>query len=119
MHKIIARSFILVISISISIVTVAQNKMDFEEYEPISTLKVKQHIVTKAKFPFIDVHNHQWDMPTQNLPELVKKMDALNMQIMVNLSGRSYKESSGQRNGFFDVNDFSYLKRSIDNATKN
>lgn len=96
----------------------AQNKMDFEEYEPTPTLKVKQHPVTKAKFPFIDVHNHQWSMPTQNLPELAKKMDALNMQMMVNLSGRSYKESSG-RNGFFDVNDFDYLKRSIDNASKN
>ncbi len=70
--------------------------------------------VIKAKFPFIDVHNHQWDMPTQNLSELLLKMDTLNMQVMVNLSGRSYKESTG-RNGFFDVNDFDYLKTSIDN----
>jgi len=97
----------------------AQSQMGFEEYEPVSTLKVKQHIVTRAKFPFIDVHNHQWEMPNQNLPELTKQMDALNMQVMVNLSGRSYKENNQQRNGFFDVNDFSYLKRSIDNANNN
>jgi predicted TIM-barrel fold metal-dependent hydrolase len=44
-------------------------------------------------------------------------MDSLNMQVMVNLSGRSYKESSG-RNGFFDVNGFEYLKSSIDNINR-
>jgi len=97
----------------------AQTQMGFEEYDPISMLKVKEHVVTKAKFPFIDVHNHQWSMPDQNLPELIKKMDALNMKIMVNLSGRSYKESGQQRNGFFDVNNFDYLKRSIDNVNRN
>ena len=119
MYKKIARSFILLMAVCSCIVTLAQSKMDFEEYEPISTLKVKQHPVTKAKFPFIDVHNHQWGMPDQNLIDLTKKMDALNMQIMVNLSGRSYKEGGQQRNGFFDVNNFDYLKRSIDNANTN
>jgi uncharacterized protein len=95
----------------------AQTTIGFEEYEPVSTLKVKEHKVTKARFPFIDVHNHQWEMPTQDLTALLTKMDSLNMQVMVNLSGRSYKESTG-RNGFFDVNDFSYLKGSIDNINK-
>lgn len=108
------KSVIVYLLILISISACAQNKMDFEEYEPPSTLKVKQHIVTKAKFPFIDVHNHQWSMPSQNLNALLKQMDALNMKVMVNLSGRSYKQSNG-RNGFFDVNDFDYLKKSIDN----
>lgn len=91
-----------------------QTTMGFEEYDPVSTLKVKEHKVVKAKFPFIDVHNHQWDMPGQNLQALLSKMDSLNMQVMVNLSGRSYKETSG-RNGFFDVKDYDYLKNSIDN----
>jgi uncharacterized protein len=63
-------------------------KMDFEEYEPPSTLVVPEHRIAKAKFPFIDVHNHQFSMPTQDLNDLVKKMDELNMQVMVNLSGR-------------------------------
>ncbi len=61
--------------------------MDVEEYEPISTLKVPEHLLTKAKFPFIDVHNHQFTMPIQNLEKLVKDMDELNMAVMVNLSG--------------------------------
>ncbi len=93
----------------------SQATMGFEEYEPASTLKVKEHTLVRAKFPFIDVHNHQWGMPQQNLPELLRQMDSLNMQVMVNLSGRSYKESGNQRNGFFDVQDGDYLKASIDN----
>lgn len=61
--------------------------MDVEEYEPISTLKVPEHKPTHAKYPFIDVHNHQWVMPVQNLDKLVTEMDSLNMGVMVNLSG--------------------------------
>ena len=61
--------------------------MDIEEYSPVSTLKVPEHTLTRAKFPFIDVHNHQFTMPVQNLDKLVKEMDELNMKVMVNLSG--------------------------------
>ena len=63
------------------------NVMDVEEYEPISTLIVEATPITKAKYPFIDVHNHQWIMPIQDLDELVTEMDTLNMGLMVNLSG--------------------------------
>ena len=62
--------------------------LGFEEYDPVSTLKVEEHKVQRAKFPFIDVHNHQYQMPTQDLKFLVAQMDSLNMGIMVNLSGR-------------------------------
>jgi uncharacterized protein len=63
-------------------------KMDFEDYDPPSTLVVPEHKLTKAKFPFIDVHNHQFGMPTQDLNALLAEMDKLNMVVMVNLSGR-------------------------------
>ena len=63
------------------------NVMDVEEYEPISTLVVPETKLTKAKYPFIDVHNHQWVMPIQDLDKLVREMDSLNMGVMVNLSG--------------------------------
>ena len=63
------------------------NVMDVEEYEPVSTLKTPQHLLRHAKFPFIDVHNHQWTMPIQNLGKLVTEMDSLHMGVMVNLSG--------------------------------
>jgi predicted TIM-barrel fold metal-dependent hydrolase len=64
-------------------------KMDFEKYDPVSTLVVPEHPVRKSKFPFVDVHNHQWGMDNQDLTALSKQMDALNMAVMVNLSGGS------------------------------
>jgi predicted TIM-barrel fold metal-dependent hydrolase len=87
-------------------------RMDFETYEPKSTLVVPQHLITHAKFPFFDVHNHQWDVPNQDLSELFSEMDKLNMAVMNNLSGKSYKQSSG-RNGGFDVQGNDYLVRSL------
>ena len=66
-----------------------QAGMDFETYNPKSTLIVPEHLLTKAKYPFIDVHNHQWDMSTGKLKELVTDMDKLNLQVMVNLSGNN------------------------------
>jgi len=86
--------------------------MDFETYEPKSTLVVPQHIITHAKFPFFDVHNHQWDVPTQDLPGLFSEMDKLNMAVMNNLSGKSYRQTAG-RNGDFDVQGNEYLVRSL------
>ena len=60
----------------------------FHEYDPPSTLVVPATDVTRAKYAFVDVHNHQWQMPTQDLAQLTSEMDALNMAVMVNLSGR-------------------------------
>lgn len=80
---------------------VAQN-MGFEEYNPKSTLVVPENPVDKAKFTFIDVHSHQFNMASQNLSELIQDMDALNMGVMVNLSGGS---GSGLRDMLKNVND--------------
>jgi len=63
--------------------------LSFEEYNPTSTLAVEGAPVLKAKFPFIDVHGHQYRMAEQDLGPVVAAMDTLNMGIMVNLSGRS------------------------------
>ncbi len=66
--------------------------LGFEEYDPISTLKVEEHPLKRAKYPFIDVHNHQPQMPTQDLRLLLSRMDTLNLRIMVNLSGRGWSQ---------------------------
>jgi predicted TIM-barrel fold metal-dependent hydrolase len=79
------------------------NLMDIEEYSPKSTLIVPEHTVKRSKYPFIDVHNHQFDMPIKNLPKLVSEMDSLNMAFMINLSG------------FRGL----YLRKSLQNIKKN
>lgn len=92
----------------------AKKTIDFETYNPPSSLKVAAHPESRSKFPFIDVHNHQFNMGSQDLPYLLRQMDSLNMTIMVNLSGRGFRNN----NGVFDVNDHQYLVNAIENGRK-
>jgi predicted TIM-barrel fold metal-dependent hydrolase len=79
--------FMGIIYWAIGMIQYRLNVMDIEEYDPVSTLKVPEHKLTRSKYPFIDVHNHQFTMPIQDLDKLVGEMDSLNMAVMVNLSG--------------------------------
>ena len=71
MHKFILSSLLFCISF-----WAGAQEMSFEEYNPVSTLKVPENLVKKAKYPFVDIHGHQWRMATQNLDELTAQMDA-------------------------------------------
>lgn len=64
--------------------------MYWEEYNPKSTLVVPENVVTSARYPFVDVHAHQFRAATlsgQQVDDLLAAMDGLNMATMVNLSG--------------------------------
>ena len=76
----------LVILFLCSVALVAQS-MSIEEYNPKSTLVAPQHLLTRAKYPFIDVHNHQYGLTPDKVDKLVADMDGINLRIMVNLSG--------------------------------
>jgi len=83
--------FLLLLVFSLPLVAQAQ-EMQWEDYEPRSTLVVPEHPVTQAKFPFVDAHAHQWrigEMSQADMDQLVAEMDAMNMAVMVNLSGGS------------------------------
>ncbi len=72
---------------------IAAQEMSFEEYEPRSTLKVPENRVTRALFPFLDVHNHiNGAITPERIDQIVQDMDALNMAVFVDLSG-----GNGQR----------------------
>jgi len=63
---------------------------NIREYKPHSTLVVPQHPVPRAKFPVIDIHSHQpAPISEQQFETLVKSMDPLNLQLLVNASGVS------------------------------
>ena len=104
-----------------------KNLMDIEEYSPKSTLVVPQTEIQKAKYPFIDVHNHQFDMPLKNLSKLTAEMDSLNMAFMINLSGfrglylkqslKNVKENAPTRFGLFVNVDFEAID-DVDFATE-
>ncbi|MCG8467113.1 MAG: amidohydrolase [Gemmatimonadetes bacterium] len=64
--------------------------MTVEDYDPRSTLVVPGSPVPRAAFPFVDVHLHlRGTMPREELDQLVRDMDALNLAVGVNLSGGS------------------------------
>ena len=71
--------------------------MTLEEYEPRSMLVTPQTVVRRAKFPFVDIHGHQnLTMGDAELAALVRQMDAMNMRVMNNLSGRSGERLAAQ-----------------------
>jgi predicted TIM-barrel fold metal-dependent hydrolase len=77
----------------ISPFTLFAQELSFEDYNPPSTLVVPQHPVTRAKFPFIAIHSHQWNVTQETVNRLVREMDEINMGVMVNLSGRGFARS--------------------------
>jgi predicted TIM-barrel fold metal-dependent hydrolase len=58
------------------------------DYRPKSTVVADDHPVPRAKYPLVDIHNHQ-NVNAENVERLIKEMDELNMRVMVNLSGGS------------------------------
>ena len=71
--------------------TLTAQTLTIEEYQPRSTLVVAEHPVPRAKFPVIDVHSHTPERNAEGggFEGLLKEMDALNLRVLVNLSGRN------------------------------
>jgi len=58
------------------------------DYRPRTTVVADEHLVPRAKFPVIDVHSHV-AITSENIDRMIEQMDALNLRVMVNLSGGS------------------------------
>ncbi len=99
---------ILITAFVVSVSAQSETRMDFESYDPPSSLVVPQHTYTRAKFPFIDTHSHHFQMATQDLTKLMRQMDSLNMGIIVNLSGRN---SEALKSMMDNVKKYGYEKR--------
>ena len=100
-----------VVYFSVDLIQEKNNLMDIEEYNPTSSLVVEQNPKDHSKFPFVDVHSHQWKMPVMDLSDLVADMDSLNMGYMINLSGSGFGTFAGNQ----DLMDVS-LTKSIENV---
>ena len=109
-----ALGFVFVITLfvyyAIDTVQYKNNIMSFEDYDPPSSLKVEGKVIKKAKFKFIDVHSHLWNMPLMDLDELVAEMDEINMGHIVNLSGSGFGPQAAK-----DI----YFDKSTENVNKN
>jgi len=110
--------FVIIISalsyFSIGILQEKYQLMDIEEYSPISTLKVPVNKLYRSKFPFVDIHSHQFDMPVKDLSKLVVEMDSLNMAFLINLSGSGFAAFAGNQK-LMDLN----LSKSLKNVKEN
>lgn len=63
-------------------------ELTVEQWTPRSTLVTEAHPVPKAKYPVIDVHSHhRVNLSGAQLDKIIGEMDALNLQVLVNLSG--------------------------------
>ncbi len=98
---------------SIDILQKKNNLMDIEEYSPKSSLVIDENPRSSAKFPFVDVHSHQWKMPVMDFTNLVAEMDSLNMGYMINLSGSGFAAFAGNQN-LMDIT----LTESLENIKK-
>jgi uncharacterized protein len=58
------------------------------DYRPKSTVVAVDHPVPRAKFPVVDIHSHL-EITPQNIEQTIAEMEALNLRVLVNLSGRS------------------------------
>jgi predicted TIM-barrel fold metal-dependent hydrolase len=56
------------------------------DYRPRSTVVADEHPVPRAKYPVVDIHSHQ-NINAESVAGLLKEMDALNLRVLVNLSG--------------------------------
>jgi predicted TIM-barrel fold metal-dependent hydrolase len=108
------RFFTVLFFICMTLQAQSEESISFEDYNPPSTLVVSENVTTHSKYPFVDVHNHQWDIPEQDLEELLADMDKLNMAVMVNLSGRSFRRTEKG----FGHQGVDYLKASVDRIKK-
>src|ERR671911_2659721 len=73
-------------ALAASAAVVAQD-LSIREYKPKSTLVVPAHPTPRAKYPVIDIHNHLQNLTTDVWKQVVQEMDALNLRLLVNLSG--------------------------------
>jgi predicted TIM-barrel fold metal-dependent hydrolase len=111
---------VVLLGLAVSVVGQAQRRgarpanepaLTVEEYTPRSTLVVDEHPVPRAKFPVVDVHSHhrpgfsdaRWD-------EIIGEMDALNLQVLVNLSGGS---GAGLERGLRTIADSAHSDRMV------
>jgi len=90
--KVLASIAILTLALyfAFDLIQKKENIMSFEDYNPSSSLVVPENKIYKSKYPFIDVHNHQFKMGDIILSRLVKQMDSMNMAYLINLSGSGW-----------------------------
>jgi predicted TIM-barrel fold metal-dependent hydrolase len=113
----LTRTLVMALLVSGSVFAAEPDLPLFYEYDPPSTLVVPENPVLRAKYPFVDVHNHQFQMAEQDLSSVTAEMDKLNMAVMVNLSGRGFRRiQAADGSTRYGLKDSENLQRAVANA---
>ena len=69
------------------------------DYRPRNTLVRTETPVPKAKYPAVDIHSHTGPTP-ETIERLITEMDAMNLRVLVNLSGGADPAAIKQKTDF-------------------
>lgn len=60
-----------------------------DEFRPEQSLRADEHLLTRAKYPCVNVHTHPFKLSDGELAEMVADMDAANIAVSVSLDGQA------------------------------
>ena len=80
----------------------AEVDLRLSDFAPRSMLSVPRHNIARAKFPVIDYHNH---LDAQDPENVLRVMDACNVEKVVNITMRVGDEAFGIHKKFKDASD--------------
>ena len=60
-----------------------------DEFRPQQSLTVEEHLLTRARFPCVNVHTHPRKLSDEELAEMVQTMDDANIAVSVSLDGQA------------------------------
>ncbi len=67
------------------------NTLKLKDYKPNSIYKIPQTTITKAKYPVIDVHSHDYPASDSLVDQWVRTMDEAGIEKTIILSGSTGK----------------------------
>lgn len=60
-----------------------------DEFRPTSELITPEHLLTRARFPCVNVHTHPGRLSDEEIDEMVRVMDEANIAVSVSLDGQA------------------------------
>ena len=89
MQKLIITIFLSVVSFHLFAQTKADNIL-LKNYRPVSIYKTPTANIQKASFPVIDMHSHDYVDTKNDVDDLVKLMNKMNIKQMILARNKQY-----------------------------
>ncbi len=67
----------------------APKRISLDEFRPRAELRTEEHLLTRAKYPCVNVHSHPDKLSDDEVAEMVHVMDESNIAVSVSLDGQA------------------------------